>query len=572
MTDREVQRRLAAVVAADVAGYTHLMEKDTEGTVAAWHAARDDIIDPMISEHSGRIVKHTGDGFLAEFPTVQDAVRSAVAMQKGLKPAPLEFRMGINLGDIIDDGEDIHGDGINVAARLEAICDPGGVYISGDVYSQVRRRLDFEFEDLGEREMKHISTPVHVYKIVFETPTVVPPTLPDKPSIAVLPFDNLSGDPEQEYFSDGIAEDIITDLSKSPELLVIARTSSFTFKGQNIGVKEIGEQLGVRYILEGSVRKAGNKVRINAQLVDAPTDGHVWAERYDGELEDIFSLQDEINAKIVSALKVSLSSVGKKDGVSSLTTDVETYDLYLRGRKNFYVLSPEHVATAKQYLEQVLGRDPNFAPAHAMISYCYFIDWNFVASSDDGPLKKALEVATKAVDIDPTGGYAHARLAWIKAFMREFDESLKGFERALVLAPNDPDVLAYYGETLNYADQPKKGLEMIEQGMRLDPLGPPSWEFHLGHSYYKMGRHDEAISFIRQSMTRGPEFPVTYLYLAVLYSELDRNEEAEQMVQLSLGKAPNYSIATIARVIPHKSDKQIDRFLGGLRKAGMPEG
>jgi len=267
-----------------------------------------------------------------------------------------------------------------------------------------------------------------------------------------------------------------------------------------------------------------------------------------------------------------LSSVGKKDGVSSLTTDVETYDLYLRGRKNFYVLSPEHVATAKQYLEQVLGRDPNFAPAHAMISYCYFIDWNFVASSDDGPLKKALEVATKAVDIDPTGGYAHARLAWIKAFMREFDESLKGFERALVLAPNDPDVLAYYGETLNYADQPKKGLEMIEQGMRLDPLGPPSWEFHLGHSYYKMGRHDEAISFIRQSMTRGPEFPVTYLYLAVLYSELDRNEEAEQMVQLSLGKAPNYSIATIARVIPHKSDKQIDRFLGGLRKAGMPEG
>ena len=558
---------------ADVAGYTRLMEQDEDGTVAAWHTARSGVIDPSISSHSGRIVKHTGDGFLAEFQTVQDAVRCTVAMQQGLADAPLEFRMGVNIGDIVDDGEDIHGDGVNVAARLEAIADPGGICVSGDVYSQVRRRLDFKFEDMGEQDMKHISMPIRAYKLIYESKFSVPKLdLPNKPSIAVLAFDNLSGDPEQDYFSEGIAEDIITDLSKISGLLVIARNSSFSFKGQNINVKEIGEKLGVKFILEGSVRKASNKVRINAQLVDASTNGHVWAERYDRDLQDIFAVQDEITSTIVSALEVSLKSEGIDNTQASTRSDVETYDFFLRARRSFYLFSPEGFEAAKEQLEQVLSKDPNFAPAYALLSYCYFVNWCFVATLDDTVLVKARELAERAVEIDQSAAFAHARLGWILAFLRKFDDALNSFETAIKLAPNDAEVLAYYGEILNYADQPERGLEMVEKGIRLDPLGPPNWEFHRGHSYYKMHRHDEAISSIRHSISRGPEFPITYLYLAVLYGELGRRDDAMQMVNSALQRSPNFSINTIRKVVPHKSEKESQRFLDGLRTAGMPEG
>lgn len=572
MAKQSIQRRLVAIIAADVAGYTRLMEKDEDGTLSAWQTVRSDTIDPVIGDHSGRIFKYTGDGFLAEFPTVQDAVRCAVTMQEKLADAPLEFRMGINMGDIMDDGEDIYGDGVNVAARLESIADPGGICVSADVYSQVRRRFDYTFEDMGERELKHISMPVHVFKIVLEqVQTVLPPALPNKPSIAVLPFDNLSGDAEQEYFSDGMAEDVITDLSKIDGLLVIARNSSFTFRDQNIGTREIGQRLGVRYILEGSVRKAGNRIRINAQLVDAHTDSHVWAERYDGELEDIFDLQDEITSKIVSALQVNLGPVPATSADNQIRSDAETYDLFLRARRSFYALSPEGIRSAQEQLEAVLARDDQFAPAYAFLSYVYFVEWNFVNSFDDAVLHKGLELAEKAVKLDPASGLAQKSLGWTLAFMREFDKSIGCFQKALAATPNDAEVLAYYGETLNYADQPELGLEMIESGIRLDPLGPPNWDFHRGHAYYKLRRYDESIAAIRQSINRGPHFPVPYLFLAVIYIELGRPSEATEMAAKARELAPNYSLAMIKRVIPHKSEAEIDRFQAGLRQAGLPE-
>jgi TolB-like protein/Tfp pilus assembly protein PilF len=572
MGEQSIQRRLVAIVAADVAGYTRLMEKDEDGTLAAWQTVRAETIDPAIADHSGRIFKYTGDGFLAEFPTVQEAVRCAVTLQEELVGAPLEFRMGVNIGDIMDDGEDIYGDGVNVAARLEATADPGGICVSADVYSQVRRRFDYTFEDMGEQEMKHISTPVHVFKVILDhLQESAPPPLPDQPSIAVLPFDNLSGDAEQEYFSDGMAEDIITDLSKIEGLLVIARNSSFTFRGQAIGIKEIGQRLGVRYILEGSVRKAGNRVRINAQLIDVPTDSHVWADRYDGELEEIFELQDEITAKIVSALKINLTAKLRGGPDSPPPSDAETYDLFLRGRRSFYTLSPEGIRAAQAQLEKVLDRDKNFAPAYALLSYISFVEWNFVHSIDDSVLMKGLALAEKSVKLDPSSGLAQKSLGWVLAFLRKYDESIACFEKALAATPNDAEILAYYGETLNYADQPELGLEMIERGIRLDPLGPPNWDFHRGHSYYKLRRYDEAIAAIRQSISRGPHFPVTYLFLAVIYSELDRLAEAKEMAAKAHDLAPNYSLATIRRVIPHKSQTEIDRFQIGLKKAGMPE-
>ena len=306
MAEERIQRRLAAILAADVVGYSKLMEADEDATVSAWHAARSDTIDPGIADHKGRIVKHTGDGFLAEFPTVAEAVNCAVAMQKKLAENTLDFRMGINLGDIMDDGEDIHGDGVNIAARLEGIADTGGICVSGSVYEQVRKKLDFIFEDLGEQTVKNLSTPVRAYKVFLEDIAAKTGAVSDKPSIAVLAFDNLSGDPEQEYFADGIAEDVITALSRFHWFFVIARNSSFAYKGRNVDIRQVGRELGVRYVLEGSVRKGGNRLRITAQLIEAETGNHLWAEKYDGALEDVFDLQDQITEGVAGAIEPSL--------------------------------------------------------------------------------------------------------------------------------------------------------------------------------------------------------------------------------------------------------------------------
>jgi adenylate cyclase len=343
MNDSGVTKRLSAILAADIAGYTRLMESDSDGTVAAWKAARTETIDPSIAKHSGRIVKHTGDGFLAEFETVQAAVECAVAMQDGLKSSSLKFRMGINLGDIIDDGEDIHGEGVNIAARIEALAEEGGVSLSGGAYEQVRNRLDCRFEDTGEHEVKHVTAPVRVYRILStqgEFVTNLPVEelqLPDKPSIAVLPFDNMSGDPEQEYFVDGIVEDILTTLSKIPALFVTARNSSFKYKGQSPDLRDVGRDLGVKYVVEGSVRKAGNSVRVTAQLIDTLDGKHVWADKYDGELDDIFELQDRITREIVIRLEVNLTegeqvSIWRERSGSPLVyeTFVKARDHYIR--------------------------------------------------------------------------------------------------------------------------------------------------------------------------------------------------------------------------------------------------
>jgi len=300
MVDK-TQRRLAAILAADVAGYTRLVELDTDGTVAAWKSARDNVIKPLVDKKSGHIIKFTGDGFLVEFPSVQDAVFCAITLQAQLTSSPLDFRMGINVGDIVDDGGDVHGEGVNIAARLEALAEPGGICVSGDVYNQVRNRIEADFRDMGEKEIKHVSQPVRVYAIgVSERgPSESPvPEIPDKPSIAVLPFDNMSGDPEQEYFSDGITEDIITELSRFQSLFVIARNSSFAFKGEAIDITDVAKKLGVQYVVEGSVRKASNRVRITAQLIEASTGNHLWAERYDRDLADIFDVQDEVSCSV----------------------------------------------------------------------------------------------------------------------------------------------------------------------------------------------------------------------------------------------------------------------------------
>jgi adenylate cyclase len=384
MAERGVQRRLAAILAADVAGYTRLMEQDTDGTVAAWQDAREDVIKPVVADHQGTVVKLTGDGFLVEFPTVQNAVNCALILQSGLTSSILDFRMGVNLGDIVDDGEDIHGDGVNVAARLEGLAEPGGICISGMVYESIRNRIDADYEDMGPKDIKNVSAPVQAYAVraksvegakIYQTSEVSSSrvedpsnTVSDKPSIAVLPFDNLSSDPEQESFADGMTEDLITDLSKISGLFVVARNSSYIYKDQIVDIRKVAEELGVRYVLEGSVRKAGEKVRINAQLIDGETGGHVWADRYDGTVHDVFELQDEVCAKVVLALEVQLSE-GEEENLQKVhTRNLEAYELFVQARATPYPPIPERINMAREMFEKVIELDPEFAGGYAGVS------------------------------------------------------------------------------------------------------------------------------------------------------------------------------------------------------------
>ena len=390
MTER-IQRRLAAIVSADVVGYSRLIGMDETGTLAALRAHRAEMIDPKIAEHGGRIVKTMGDGLLLEFPSVVDATQCMVEIQTGMvernqdidEDQRIIFRVGINLGDIIIEGEDILGGGVNVAARLQEIAEPGGVSISRRVYEDVQERLDAIFDDSGEQSLKNIARPVQVWRwspaetsaaIAMETVTGEVLPIPDKPSIAVLPFDNMSGDPEQEYFADGMVEDIITALSRSPWLFIIARNTTFTYKGENVDVKRVAQELGVRYVLEGSVRKAGNRIRVTAQLIDGTTGGHVWSERYDGELADIFDLQDEITRNVVATVLTQVHLTASEPARKIKRPDLTVWELTMRGWKLLYDFSPESFTTAKTLLEEAIARDPNSAEAHLVLSLIHHHD------------------------------------------------------------------------------------------------------------------------------------------------------------------------------------------------------
>jgi TolB-like protein len=370
--------------------------------------------------------------------------------------------------------------------------------------------------------------------------------LPDKPSIAVLPFENLSGDPDQEYFADGLAEDLITDLSKISGLFVIARNSAFAFKGQTIDVRRVAEELGVRHVLEGSVRKAGGKVRINAQLIDAASGGHVWAERYDGDLKDIFSLQDKITAQIVSALQVSLTPTDKALTERKPTDIVEAYDLFLRGRANFYLYTPEHTLEAIKCLEHAIQIDPNFGDAYSYLSFCYFIGCIYMFPGFDHTFERSYEVAEKGVALDRTSAVALARLGWVQAFLRRYDQAIANFEQAIALEPNNAEAYAYFGQTLNYWGDPEKGLELIEKALSIEKIPPPNWDLILGHSHLLMQRYDEALGRFLKTIERAPMFTYAYLLLACAQIGLNRLDEARDTIKTALEITPRYTVKEAA--------------------------
>ena len=586
MAEERAQRRLAAILAADVVGYSRLMGEDESGTLNALNLHRAELIHPTVAGYRGRIVKLMGDGALVEFPSDVDAVECAVAVQRGMEERNADipdgkritFRIGINLGDIIIEGDDIYGDGVNVAARLEAEAESGGICISGDAYRQVLGKIDLAFEDLGERTLKNIAEPIRAYgwhggtaAAQTENATVPTPQHSDKPSIAVLPFDNMSNDPEQEYFSDGLVEDLTTDISKISGLFVIARNSSFAFKGQAIDIKEIAQKLGVKHVVEGSVRKMGSRLRINAQLIDAATGGHIWAERYDGDVENIFEFQDDIRDQIVSALQVNLTPTDKALAVRKPTDSAEAYDLFLKGRASYYRYTPDNMLEAKNYFEKAIEVDPNYAVAYSYLSYALLSGWAFLFPGFDDVFDRAKELAEKGVALDGMSPLTNMRLGWLQVWTGLHDQAEVNFEKAVELAPDNAEILATYAQVLNWCGQPERSLQMMDKVFSIDTFAPPSWEFHVGSSYFLMGQYDKALNRLKLAVERAPSFIPAYEILTCLYVELGQLEEARDAVKTILDISPKFTISHAAAVMCHKSEEHRHRFVDGFREAGLPE-
>ena len=588
-----VQRRLAAVLAADVVGYSRLMAADEAGTLAELNALRQDIVDPKIGEHGGRIVKLMGDGALVEFASVVDAVECAVAIQQAMaarnvhrpEDRRIVFRIGINVGDIIIEGDDIFGDGVNVAARLEGLAEPGGICISNSVREQVLNKVPISFADLGEQTVKNIERPIRVYYVVLDDAPIAaahgsvasPPAVPvasvpaqaQRRSIAVLPFANMSGDPEQEYFADGISEDIITALSKISGLFVIARNSSFTFKGKAVHVGDVGKKLGVRFVLEGSVRKASNRVRITAQLVDAGSAGHIWAERFDRELTDVFAVQDEVTREIVAALALNLTAGERQQLASDHAGSPEAYDCFLRGRELWHLQTKETNAEARAAFQQAIELDANFAPAYALLAIAHMRDYlNQWSASPSLSLEEGYKLAQEAVARNDRDPYAHWALGSLYLWLRRHDEAERELKTAIALNPSFSLGYTILGLTLHYSGRSEQALEYFERAIALDPYSDVYLHFQ-SQAYFQLGRYDKAVEILKRRLTRHPRTDISRVLLAASFGHLGRIGEARAQWEEVFRINPGYSLEHRRDVLPYKNPSDFELVVEGLRKAGL---
>jgi adenylate cyclase len=580
MEVERTERRLAAILAADVAGYSRLMSHDEEGTLRRLKAHLGELIEPHIAAHRGRIVKRTGDGLLVDFASAVEAVRCAVAIQAGMadrnRTQPddrIEFRIGINLGDVIIEGDDIYGDGVNIAARLEALADPGGIFVSRAVRDSVRDKLGIVLEDLGEKPVKNIARPVRVFRIgrADGARPAPSPALPDKPSIAVLPFANMSGDAEQEYFSDGISEDLITDLSKVQALFVIARNSSFTYKGRSVKVQEIGRELGVRFVLEGSIRKAGNRVRITAQLVDTASGGHLWADRFDRELTDIFATQDEVVHKIVEALAVKLSRVEEQDLKRGGTTNLEAYESWLRARQLLGRGTPETIAEARALNRRALELDPNFSAPHVGLAFAAVSDYvNAWVPDPSGALDEGERWARRALELDDRQPGGHVALGNVLVWRRRYDQALAALHRSVELDHNYAQGHALLGMALMYSGHPTEALASLGMAMRLDPHFPNILLHLSAQAEFSLEHYEVAAGHLAERIVRNPNTDASRMLLASCYGHLGRIEEAQAAWAGLLKVNPGFSLAQREAVLPYKNPSDFQRILDGLTKAGLP--
>jgi adenylate cyclase len=589
----QVKRKLAAILAADVAGYSRLMGADEEGTLSRLMTYRRELIEPKIKQHHGRVVKTTGDGFLIEFSSVVDAVRCSIEVQQGMAERNadvpvenrIEFRIGINLGDVMVERRDLYGDGVNVAARLEALAEPGGICISETVLNHTRDRMRFDVEDAGVRTLKNIARPVHVFRIVVADPgrnPLVAQTrepalaLPDNPSIAVLPFQNMSGDPEQEYFADGMVEDIISGLSRIGWLFVIARNSSFTYKGKMVDVKQVGRELGVRYVLEGSVRKAGPRVRITGQLIDATTGGHIWADRFEGALEDVFDLQDRVTASVVGAIEPRLQRAEIERAGRKPTASLDAYDYFLRGMASFHLFTRDSLLEAGRLFQRATELDPNYATPYGMAAWCVQLSkTNGWLADREREIADGVRLARRAAALgkdDPTalwsGGHSLAYLAG------EVESGAAHIDRALVLNPNLAAAWSASGWLRIYLGEPANAIERFERAMRLSPLDPFTYfgctGIALAHVF--ADHYDEAASWGTKASHEQPNWATSLRVAAIACALSDRMVEAREAMARLREIDPALRLSNLERVAPpFRRPVDLARFTEGLRKAGLPQ-
>lgn len=574
-----MERRLAAILAADVVGYSRLMGEDEEGTLVRLQALQSTVLVPNLAEHRGRMVKTTGDGFLAEFASALDAVACAIALQQTLMEQEgdqdtdqrLDLRIGINVGDVMVDGDDIFGDGVNIAARLESIARRGGICISRTVYDHIGSKADRGFRHDGEHNLKNIARPIEVWRW-DATPigsALEPVEAPlTKPSVAVLPFANMSGDAEQEFFADGIAEDLITSLSKLSQLMVIARNSSFSYKGRSVMVQEIARELGVRYLVEGSVRKSGNRVRVTAQLIDCTDGSHLWAERYDRDLTDIFEVQDEVTHEIVTSLSVKLTPRDAKRLKSAETGDVSAYELFLRGREFVWKHQYEANRRARELLEASRDIDPHYAPAAAFMCMSHVMDYiNEWGDDPEGSLATGLRIAREAVGLDPASPWARIALGVSCLWTRRHEQAIAEYEEAIALDPNFAEAYMALGWVLHFTGKSEETARLMRRGFLLDPNHSPMRLHWLAQAEYQLGHYEKAIELLKQRLVRQPYSDVSRALLAASYGQLGQAEAAKGEWAEVLKINPEFSIERRRRILPYKNPADFDRFVEGLEKA-----
>lgn len=635
-----MKRHLRAILAADMVGYSRLMEADEVGTIKRQKIHLTELVKPTIAQHDGNLVKLTGDGVLVEFSSVVDAVQCAVALQRAMvereadipKDRQITYRVGINLGDVIFEDDDIFGDGVNIAARLEEMAEPGGICVSGTAFDHLKSNIEVGYEFLGELNVKNIQQAVRVYRILIDDKavgsTVANPKdrtgirnwavisavlvfvtiaggawwwaqQPDRSvhksevianvsgnqankspgaarapsnalSIAVLPFDNLSGDPEQDYFSDGMTEDLITDLSQVSSLFVLARNTVFTYKGKAVNVQQVARELGVGFVLEGSVRKSGDRVRINAQLIDAHTGGHIWANRYDRKLTDVFALQDDVVQKIVTALAITLKPEEKQRLATSSKVHPGAYDLLLRGLEKLRRFSRETNLEAQTYFEQAIALDPTFVRAHADLALTHALQAEQHWTEDPvSSSQRALEIANHALTLDDANAQVYFALSVIHRSLGNSDDAVLVSKRTVELEPNYADGYATLAISLNYAGYPNEGLEAIKRATRLNPLKPFFYVWTEGQSNYLLGRYEEAAKLFEQVAGANPEFPAGHKMLAATYAEIGRIQDAKWAAGELLTIAPGFNLSSEAERISYKNTVVLQRYIEGLRAAGL---
>jgi len=578
------QRHLAAILACDVVGYSRLTERDERGTLERLKIYRKDLLEPLVSGHHGRIVKLTGDGMLCEFASVVNAVTSAMAIQQALAEHEAEtpeeerirFRIGVNLGDVVceEDG-DLYGDGVNIAARLESIADPGTVIVSGTAYDHLQGKLDFGFTPLGELRLKNIERPVRAYRVETDASASVaaPPPLPEKPSIAVLPFTNMSGDPDQEYFADGLVEDIITGLSRVNSFFVIARNSSFTYKGRAVDLRQVGRELGVRYVLEGSIRRAGSRVRISGQLVDAISGHHVWTDRFEGDLSDIFDLQDKVTESVVGAVEPSIRLEQIKQARMKPTDYMSAYDLYLRALPRFYSMTREGFADVRRLTNEALSIDPGFNLAKGLGAYIRSVSVSQCWHEPDDvrvAVRMAREVLAEARD-DPTSLRFAAQVLAYSA--KDYEMALGTIERSLLLNPNSAQGHTSSGWVNAHSSRPLVAIEHFHRAMRLSPVDPEKGIAlsGIGMSYLMLERYDEALAWGERALYEMPNYGSSHRVVIMALVKLNRLVEAQAAARRLMEAFPTFTLTLQRQINPWRDKVFAERYVEALGIAGVPE-